>query len=110
MAMILDFRSSTDLLVQDRKRKIDFQDGGRSHLGYPIGNILAVLIYKAPRCFLPIFELLRLSVQEEKRKIHFQDGRHGDDVGFSIRTILAIFIYRSPRCFMPSFESIGPGM
>ena len=31
---------STGLLVQEKKRKIDFQDGG--HLGFPIGTILAI--------------------------------------------------------------------
>ena len=30
---------SIGLLVQEKKRKIDFQDGG--HLGFPIGTILA---------------------------------------------------------------------
>ena len=31
---------STGLSVQEKKRKIDFQDGG--HLGFPIGTILAI--------------------------------------------------------------------
>ena len=31
---------STGLLVQEKKRKIDFQDGG--HLVFPIGTILAI--------------------------------------------------------------------
>ena len=31
---------SIGLLVQEKKRKIDFQDGG--HLGFPIGTILAI--------------------------------------------------------------------
>ena len=31
---------STGLLVQEKKRKIDFQDGG--HLGFPICTILAI--------------------------------------------------------------------
>ena len=34
---------SIDLLVQEKKRKINFQDGGHgSHLGFPIGTILAI--------------------------------------------------------------------
>ena len=34
---------SIGLLVQEKKRKIDFQDGGhRGHLGFPIGTILAI--------------------------------------------------------------------
>ena len=60
MAAILDFQSArfllffiymsprcflasleaTGLSVQEKKRKIDFQDGG--HLGFPIGTILAI--------------------------------------------------------------------
>ena len=33
---------STGLLVQEKKRKIDFQDGGHGgHLGLPMGTILA---------------------------------------------------------------------
>ena len=31
---------SFGFLVQEKKRKIDFQDGG--HLGFPIGTILAI--------------------------------------------------------------------
>ena len=35
--------------VQEKKRKIDFQDGGHgSHLGFQIGMILAILIYRSP--------------------------------------------------------------
>ena len=52
MAAILDFRSawfylfliyeSVGLSAQEKKRKIDFQDGGHGgHLGFPIGMILA---------------------------------------------------------------------
>ena len=40
------YQVSTGLSVQEKKRKIDFQDGG--HLGFPIGTILAILIYKSP--------------------------------------------------------------
>ena len=34
------------LSVQEKKRKIDYQDGG--HLEFPIGTILAFLIKKSP--------------------------------------------------------------
>ena len=38
---IFDLRlASVGLSVQEKKRKIDFQDGG--HLGFPIGTILAM--------------------------------------------------------------------
>ena len=80
---------STGLSVQEKKGKIDFQDGG--HLGFPIGTILAIFfIYKSPRCFLASLESIGLLVQE-KRKIDFQDGGHGGHLGFPIGTILAIF-------------------
>ena len=36
---------STGLSVQEKKRKIDFQDGG--HLGFPIGTILAIFDLQA---------------------------------------------------------------
>ena len=75
MAAILDFQSarfmlfliykspryvlasfeSIGLSVREKKRKIDFQDGG--HLGFPIGTILAIFfIYKSPQRFLPSIE------------------------------------------------------
>ena len=49
-----------------------FRHGG--HLGFPIGTISAILIYKSPRYLLPSFESFGLSVQEKKLKIDFQDG------------------------------------
>ena len=66
MAAILDFRlarfliykspwcflaslESTGLLVQEKKWKIDFQDGGHGgHLGFPIGTILAIYDLRHP--------------------------------------------------------------
>ena len=42
-----------------KKKKNDFQDGG--HLGFPIETILAIFIYKSPRCFLPSFMSIGLS-------------------------------------------------
>ena len=79
-------------LVQEKKRKTDFQDCRHSgQLGLQIGMIFNVfLIYKSPRCFLPSFKSVRLSVQEKKRKIDFQDGGHLG-LGFPIETILTIF-------------------
>ena len=78
---------STGLSVKEKKRKIDFQDGG--HLGFPIGTILAIfdlqVTLMVPSKFV---ESISLSVQEKKRKIDFQDGGH---LGFPIGTILAIF-------------------
>ena len=110
MAAILDFRSawfylfliykspkcflpsfeSTGLSVQEKKWKIDFQDGCHgTHPGFTIGMILA--IYKSSWCFLASLESIGLSVQEKKQKIDFQDGRHGGHLIFPIGTILATF-------------------
>ena len=85
---------SIGLLIQEKKRKINFQDGCHGgHLGFPIGTILANFdfSYKSPRCLLVSLESIGLSVPEEKRKIDFQDGSHGGHLGFPIGTILAIF-------------------
>ena len=83
---------SIGLSVQEKKPKIDFQDGCHGgHLGFSLGTILAILSYKSPRCFLARLESIGLLVQEKKRKLNFQDGGHGGHLGFSIGTILAIF-------------------
>ena len=81
---------SIGLSVQ-KKRKIDFQDGGHGgHLRFPIGTILAIFDLQVTLMLPSKFEVNWLfgSVQEKKRKIDFQDGGH---LGFPIGTILAIF-------------------
>ena len=77
------------LSVQEKKRKIDFQDGG--HLGFPIGTILAIFDLQDTPMLPSKFGVNWPSVQEKKRKIDFQDGGHGGHLGFPIGTILAIF-------------------
>ena len=124
MAAILDFQSARfslfliykssrrllasleaiGLLVQDKKRKIDFQDGGHGgHLGFPIGMILAIFDLQLPQCFLASLEAIGLSVQEKKRKIDFQDGGHGGHLGFSIGMILAFFDLQVTRMLPSKF-------
>ena len=76
------------LSFQKKKPKIDFQDGG--HLGFPIGTILAIFIYKSPQCFLPSIKSVDYSFQE-KRKMDFEDRGHCGRLGFLVGTILAIF-------------------
>ena len=90
---------SVGLLVQEKKRKIDFQDSSHSsHLGFLIWTILAFfLIYKSPWCF-PWSKSIGLLVQE-KQKIDFQEGGH---LGFPIGTIFAIFDL--PKCFQVSSQ------
>ena len=79
------------LLVQ-KKRKIDFQDGHHgSHLGFPIGTILAIADLQVTP-MLPIkFRASWPFGSAEEAKIDFQDGSHGGHLGYLIRTILAIF-------------------
>ena len=77
---------STGLSVQEKKQKIDFQDG--RHLGFPIGTILATFDLQVTLMLPSKFGVNWPFVQEKKRKIDFQDGGH---LGFPIGTILAIF-------------------
>ena len=73
---------STNLSVQEKKRKIDFQYGGHvSHLGLQIGTILAIFYLQVAPILPTKFHVVSLSVQEKKRKIDFQRGSH---LGFSI--------------------------
>ena len=75
---------SIGLSVQQKRRKIDFQDGGHSsHLGFSTGMILAIFDLRQPS-----FKSIGLPVQEKKRKIDFKDGHH---LRFLIRSILIIF-------------------
>ena len=83
---------STCLSVQEKRRKIDFQDGCHGgHLGYPTGTNLAFFDLQVTPMSPTSLESIGLSVQEKKLNIDFQDGGHGGHLGFLIRTILAIF-------------------
>ena len=80
---------SIGLSVQEKKRKIDFQDGDHGdHLGFPIGRILANFELQATPMLPTKFGL---SVQEKKRKIDFQIGGDGGHLGFLIETNFATF-------------------
>ena len=80
---------STGLSVQEKKRKIDFQDGSHGgHLGFPIGTILAIFDLQVTLMLPTKFPVNWLLGLGKKRKIDFQDG--GDHLGFMIGTILAI--------------------
>ena len=88
----LCFHASLELIglsVQEKKRKIDFQDG--SHLGFPICTILAIFDLQDTPMLPSNFGVNWPFGQEKKRKIDFQDGCHGSHLGFLIGTILAIF-------------------
>ena len=46
-----------------KRLELDFQDSGHGgHLGFSIGTILAILIYREPQNFLPSFESIGLLV------------------------------------------------
>ena len=62
------------LPIQEKKFKIDFQDGScGSHLVFPIGTILAIFDLQVTSMILTKFQSIGPSVQEKKRKIDFQD-------------------------------------
>ena len=94
--MLLPNFMSIGFSVQEEKRKLDFQvEHHGCHLEFPIGTILAILIYKSPQSFLLSFMSIELLVQKKKGKIDFQ-------------AFLAFFsIYKTPQCFQLSFNSIG---
>ena len=93
-------------LVQENKRKIDFQDGG--HLGFSIGMILAIFDLQVTPMLPSKFEVNWPSVQEKKRKIDFQDGGHGGHLGFLIGKILAIFDLQVTTMLPSKFEVNWP--
>ena len=76
---------SIALSVQEKKFKIDFQDGrhGRN-LEFPIETIWAFFYLQVTPMLPTKFRVNGLSVQKKKHKIDFQEGRH---LWFPIRTI-----------------------
>ena len=93
-------------MVQGKKHKIDFQDGG--HLGFRDGTVLAIYdLHVAP--ILPTnFPVNWPFDSGEEAHINFQDGGH---LGFPIRTILAIFdLQVSPNASYKVLSQIGPGV
>ena len=66
---------SISLLVQEKKRKIDFLDSRNGgHLGFPIGTILACFDLQVTPMLSTKFQInWPFSVQEKKRKKDFQD-------------------------------------
>ena len=80
---------SIGLSVQEKKQKIDFQDGRHGgHLGFPIGTILATFDLQITLMLPSKFGVNLPFGSGEEAKIDFQDGGH---LGFPIGTILVIF-------------------
>ena len=83
---------SIGLSVQEKKRKIDFQDGGHGgHLGFPIGTLLAIFDLQVTLMIPSKFGVNWPFGSGEEAKIDFQDGGHGGHLGFMIGMILANF-------------------
>ena len=112
MAAILDFRSarfylfliyksprcflpsleSVGLSVQEKKRKIDFQDGCHGgHLGFPIGTSLAIFDLQVTPMLPSKFGVNWPFGSGEEAKNRFSRWLHGGHLGFPIGTSLAIF-------------------
>ena len=80
---------SIGLSVQEKKQKIDFQDGHHGgHLGFPIGTILATFDLQVTLMLPSKFGVNWPFGSGEEAKIDFQDGGH---LGFPISRILAVF-------------------
>ena len=91
---------SIGILVQEKKRKINFQDGG--YLGLPIGTILLLLIYKSPPTeFQELVFLVRRSEKE-----NFRDRGHGGHLLFPTGTILAFF-YPQVTLMLPTMFQVS---
>ena len=98
---------SVSLLVQvvQEKFKIDFPDGGHSgHFRFPIRTIFAISDLQVALILPTKFQVNCLSVQEKKFKVDFQDGSHGGRLGFWIGTILAIFDLQVAPIFPSKFQ------
>ena len=95
---------STDLSVQEKKRQIDFQDGGHcGNRGFPIGTILY------------IYNLQVIPMLPVKFQVNWPFGSGEEAKIFKMATIaaildfrserLAILIYQSPEYVLTSFEA-----
>ena len=81
---------STGLSVQEKKRRIDFQDGGHGgHLGFPIGTILAIFDLQVTLMVPSKFGVNWPFGSGEEAKNRF--SRWPPWRGFPIGMILAIF-------------------
>ena len=87
------------LSVQEKKRKINFQDGGHGgHLGLLIETIFATFDLQDTLMLHTKFQvnwLFYSGVQEMKRQIDFKDSSQGGYFGFPIGTILPLFLITS---------------
>ena len=93
---------SMGLSIQEKRFKIDFQDGNcGGHLVFPIGEILAIFDLQVTLMILTKVQVNWPSSSGEA-KYRFSSGH----LGFPIGKILAFLIYQAPLCFLPSFKTI----
>ena len=98
---------STGLSVQEKKRKIDFQDDG-GHLGFPIGTILAIFDLQYTLILHSKFGINWPFSSGEEAKNRFSRWLPWRPSWISDRhDVSYFFIYKSPRCFLASLASIG---
>ena len=102
---------SIGLWVQEKKRKIDFQDGHHGgHLRFWIRTILAIFDLQVTPMLPTRF---RVNWPFSSGKIDFQDGHYGSYLAiaaildFRSEQFQLLLIYKLPWCFLPSFKSTG---
>ena len=101
---------SVGLSVQEKKRKIDFQDGGHGgHLGFPIGTILANFNLQVTPMLPSKFGVNWPFGSGEEAKIDFQDGGQGGHLGIPIGTVLAIFNLQVTQMLPTEYRVNWPG-
>ena len=80
------------LSIQEKKRKIDFQDGNcGGHLVFSIRMILAIFYLQLTSMILTKFQVNWPFGSGEEGQNRFQNGCHGGHLGFLIGMIFAIF-------------------
>ena len=79
-------------LVQEKKRKIDFQDGHQGgHLGFPTKKIKVIFDLQVTIMLPSKFQVSWPFGSGEEAKNRFKDGGHRSHFGFIIGTILPTF-------------------
>ena len=82
----------TGLSVQEKKRKIDFKDGGhRGYLGFLIRTILPIFDVQFTPMIPTKFHVNWPFDSGEEEEMNFHDGDHGGHFRFQTGSILTIF-------------------
>ena len=93
--------------VLEKKRKIDFKDGGHGgHLGFPIGTLLTIIDVQVTPMLPTKFQVnwpFGSGVEAKNKK-----KKKKKKSWISDRSYFSYFlIYKSPWCFLASFKSTG---